>query len=58
MANVLNPLGQPVGFALPGWTPPPPPRAAMEGRYCRLEPLDPATVMTTPMVLEIIAERA
>jgi RimJ/RimL family protein N-acetyltransferase len=38
----LNDLGQPVGFPLPGWAPPPaPPRAVMEGRYCRLEPLDP-----------------
>lgn len=35
--------GQPVGFALPGWTPPavPPPRI-LEGRYCRVEPLDAA----------------
>lgn len=37
----LNEHGQPVGFALPGWTPPPvPPRTVLEGRYCRLEPLD------------------
>ena len=42
MANILNHLGQPVGEPLPGWKPPPrPPRTAMEGRYCRLEPLDP-----------------
>src|SRR5262249_26548777 len=34
--------GQPVGFPLPGWAPPPaPPREPMQGRYCRLEPLDP-----------------
>ena len=33
---------QPVGFPLPGWTPPPKPlRTAMTGRYCRVEPLDP-----------------
>ena len=33
---------QPVGFPLPGWTlPPKPPRTAMAGRYCRVEPLDP-----------------
>src|SRR5688572_224623 len=37
-----NHLGQPVGFPLPGWTPPAaPPRAPLEGRWCRLEPLDP-----------------
>jgi RimJ/RimL family protein N-acetyltransferase len=38
-----TPFGQPVGFPLPGWTPRPrPPRCAVAGRYCRLEPLDPA----------------
>ena len=32
----------PIGFALPGWTPPPrPAKAPLEGRLCRLEPLDP-----------------
>jgi RimJ/RimL family protein N-acetyltransferase len=37
----VNHLGQPLGFPLPGWTPPAlPPREAMLGRYCRLEPLD------------------
>jgi RimJ/RimL family protein N-acetyltransferase len=42
MNPTLNDLGQPVGFPLPGWTPPPaPPREPAEGRYCRLEPLDP-----------------
>jgi RimJ/RimL family protein N-acetyltransferase len=39
----LNSLGQPIGFPLPDWRPPPhPPRAPMAGRYCRVEPLDPA----------------
>lgn len=41
MTSRLNEHGQPIGFALPGWTPPPrPPRTVLEGRYCRLEPLD------------------
>ena len=42
MEPTRNDLGQPIGFPLPGWSPPPaPPRAPMQGRYCRLEPLDP-----------------
>lgn len=37
----LNAFGQPVGEALPGWTPPPwPPRTPLAGRFCRVEPLD------------------
>src|SRR5437762_2576927 len=37
----LNTLGQPIGFPLPAWKPPPvPPREPMPGRFCRLEPLD------------------
>ena len=37
-----NHLGQPVGFALPDWRCPSlPPRQAMEGRFCRVEPLHP-----------------
>ena len=33
-------LGEPIGAPVPDWTPPPAPtRMAMEGRYCRLEPL-------------------
>lgn len=37
-----NELGQPIGDALPGWTARPrPPRTPMEGRFCRIEPLDP-----------------
>ena len=43
MAAHVNELGQPVGFPLPGWRRPPhPPREAIAGRLCRLEPLDPA----------------
>src|SRR6266581_8236459 len=34
---------QPVGRPLPGWTPrPAPPRTPMQGRFCRVEALDPA----------------
>ena len=41
MQHDTNELGQPVGFAVPGWKPPQPPaRALMEGQHCRLEPLD------------------
>jgi len=41
MDHTLNHLGQPVGPPLPGWRPPAAPeRTALEGRYCRLEPLD------------------
>ncbi len=38
-----NDLGQPVGAPLPGWKGVArPPRTAMSGRYCRVEPIDPA----------------
>ncbi len=38
-----NEFGQPIGFALPDWKPPPfPPHAAIQGRHCRLEPLNVA----------------
>ena len=37
-----NLLGQPIGYPLPNWKPPPrPSRAPLTGRYCRLEALDP-----------------
>jgi RimJ/RimL family protein N-acetyltransferase len=43
MAEYFNELGQPIGFPLPQWTVRPrPPRSAMEGRYCTVEPIDPA----------------
>jgi RimJ/RimL family protein N-acetyltransferase len=36
-----NSHGQPIGVELPAWQPPPrPPRAVLDGRYCRVEPLD------------------
>ena len=41
MAIEVNALGQSVGFAVDGWTPPArPPSEPMTGRTCRLEPLD------------------
>lgn len=41
MSEHLSSLGQPIGFPVPGWEPRRrPPRVAMTGRYCRLEPLD------------------
>ena len=43
MAEYFNELGQPIGFPLPQWKGRPrPPRSAMEGRYCIVEPIDPA----------------
>lgn len=44
MSVESNHLGQPIGNAVAGWMQPPvPAREAMEGRYCRLEPLDVAS---------------
>jgi RimJ/RimL family protein N-acetyltransferase len=41
MTDRVNHLGQPIGFPLPGWSARPrPPRTPMEGRLCRLEPID------------------
>ncbi|GJE16124.1 GNAT family N-acetyltransferase [Methylobacterium marchantiae] len=41
MSDRVNPYGQPIGRALAEWSPPlPPPRDAMQGRFCRIEPLD------------------
>ena len=43
MSQTTNLYGQPIGPSLPDWTPRPRPgRIVLEGRYCRLEPLDPA----------------
>ncbi len=41
--STLNPLGQPVGGVLDGWSAPPSPsRGSLVGCHCRVEPLDPA----------------
>jgi RimJ/RimL family protein N-acetyltransferase len=41
MAGEINALGQPVGHRVNNWTPPAVPgRQPMNGRYCRIEPLD------------------
>jgi RimJ/RimL family protein N-acetyltransferase len=38
----MNEIGLPIGPAVPGWKPPPrPSRRVLEGRCCRVEPLDP-----------------
>jgi RimJ/RimL family protein N-acetyltransferase len=38
-----NEFGQPIGFAVEAWTPPPvPPRSPLSGRFAELEPLDSA----------------
>jgi RimJ/RimL family protein N-acetyltransferase len=43
MAEHCNELGQPIGVPLPHWTARPrPSRSAMEGRFCTVEPIDPA----------------
>ncbi|MGD8349979.1 MAG: GNAT family protein [Gammaproteobacteria bacterium] len=41
MAEHINELGQPIGFPVPDWQPCEHPRGArMQGRLCRLEPVD------------------
>ena len=41
---IFNELGQPVGPPVPGWKGVErPPRTAMAGHYCRVEPIDPAS---------------
>ena len=43
MTHDLNHLNQPIGFALADWKPPQlPSRSPMAGRFCSVEPLDPA----------------
>lgn len=41
MTTRVNELGLPIGVEVPGWTArPQPARAVMQGRHCRVEPLD------------------
>jgi RimJ/RimL family protein N-acetyltransferase len=41
MMQRLNEFSQPIGPELTAWKPPPvPPRTSIEGRFCRLDPLD------------------
>ena len=43
MSEDQSPLGLPIGFPVPEWTARPrPPRTAMVGRWCRVEPVDAA----------------
>jgi RimJ/RimL family protein N-acetyltransferase len=43
MGDHANAFGQPIGFPIAGWSPRPlPSRIILGGRFCRLEPLDPA----------------
>ena len=43
ISDTTNALGQPVGCAMPDWTPrQPPPLQPMHGRYCRVEPINVA----------------
>ncbi|HEX7073515.1 MAG TPA: GNAT family protein [Hyphomicrobiaceae bacterium] len=41
MGDRVNAFGQPIGFPVPQWSPRPrPSRIVLDGRFCRLEPLD------------------
>ncbi len=43
MQHRHTPFGQPIGAPVPGWSPRPlPPATPMVGRFCTVEPLDPA----------------
>ncbi len=43
MPVTTNAFGQPLGAEVPNWSPPPwPGGVALQGRFCRVEPLDPA----------------
>ncbi|KAL4146338.1 hypothetical protein PRNP1_012203 [Phytophthora ramorum] len=54
--TAVNEFGQPVGFSLEDWNPPPfPPHKTLRGQYCQLEPL---TVSHTPDLWEAQSEDA
>jgi hypothetical protein len=40
LSTPTNDLQQPIGRPVPDWSRPRPERIVLEGRYCRLEPLD------------------
>jgi RimJ/RimL family protein N-acetyltransferase len=43
MTNRTNAWGQPIDFPVQDWTgAKPPPRTAIDGRYCKVEPIDPS----------------
>lgn len=47
MDALVNEFDQPIGVAVPQWTPPPaPPRLPLQGRFCRIEPLSVASHAT------------
>ena len=55
-----NDYGQPIGDAVNGWTARErPPRTPIEGRYCRVEPLEAnALALAITMVFNFLANRA
>ncbi|HZZ77988.1 MAG TPA: GNAT family protein [Gemmataceae bacterium] len=56
-AESIDVTGQPIGFALPNWTPPSvPAQESMEGRHCRLEPLN-ASLHAEPLYEAIAVEK-
>lgn len=51
MTTLMNAFDQPIGAAVPQWTPPPvPPRIPIQGHFCRVEPL-----AVTPHAVDLYA---
>ena len=51
MQHEMNVLGQPVGLLVPNWIAPKfPPYQAMNGRFCRLEPINPNRDIAMPLI--------